>query len=227
MTYENGKVGFCECGQMASAHCARCARVLCEAHAHVLPQAPRGVSANARSRYEIAVRSTGQVCCEGCRADAGAQALQQELSAPRTQLPAHWLDRAIALHRDDSRSLAEKLADADLPDTLNATEVAREFLRRIGSQPRETVPVTLAGWLRNPEYAQGWSVDCRRTQYAPAGDSRRMSLPCLISIHAEILGPALDAAGRQGPVWWIVPEDDIELPRLVQSVAQLLILSGV
>lgn len=200
--------------------------MLCDTHARTLPPAPEGVSADAIGRFEIAIR-TGGPQCEPCRADRGSAALAQAISAPRTALPEHWLDRAIALRGDDTRSDAEKLEDADLPPSLTAKEVAQEFLRRIGQQPIERVPISPPSMLRTPEFVEGWSVDCRRTEYtAGGGDGARYPLPCLISTEGELLGPALEDGDRHGQTWWVVPESDIELARLVKGVAQLLELSA-
>lgn len=190
----------------------------------MLPDAPDGVSPDALSRFEIAIRASGALC-EGCRADIGSVALAQATNAPRQSLPEHWLDRAIALNGDQTRSDLEKLEDADLPASLTPTEVAKEFLRRIGRQPQERVPITVPKIMRAPEFVEGWSVDCRRTEYSAGGTSVRYSLPCLISTEGELLGPALEEGDRQGQTWWIVPDNDIDLSRLVTGVARLLLLS--
>jgi len=224
MSYGNGHGGVCECGQTAIESCHRCDRMLCDRHSRLLPLAPAGVSPDALSRYEIAIRGGGP-CCESCRADIGSYALAQATNVPRASLPEHWLDRAIALSSDQTRSVLEKLEDAALPVTLTATDVAREFIGRISRQPSERVPVTPPKMMRIPEYAEGWSVDCRRTEYT-AGGAGRFRLPCLISAAGELLGPALEAGDRHGPTWWVVPESDIELPMLVTGVAQLLLLSA-
>lgn len=224
MTQGNGSVGRCACGQPAIDSCSRCATLVCDTHSRLLPKAPDGISADALSRFEIAIRASG-LLCESCRADIGSQALAQAINAPRAQLPAHWLDRAMALNGDATRSDLEKIADADLPPTLTPTEVAAEFLRRIGQPPHERVPISPPKLMRPPEFVEGWSVDCRRTEYKAGGGSR-YRLPCLISTEGELLGPMLEDGDRQGQTWWIVPESDIELPRLVTSVAQLLLLSA-
>ncbi|MDP8968097.1 MAG: hypothetical protein M3N04_05815, partial [Actinomycetota bacterium] len=165
--------------------------------------------------------------CEGCRADIGSYALAQATNAPRAQLPEHWLDRAMALNGDQTRSDLEKLEDAALPSTLTARDVAHEFLRRIGQQPQKRVPISPPSIMRSPEYVEGWSVDCRRTEYVAAGGpAARYPLPCLISTEGELLGPALEEGERHGQTWWVVPESDIELPRLVRNVARLLLLSA-
>jgi hypothetical protein len=198
--------------------------MLCDTHSRLLPPAPAGVSPDALSRYEIAIRAGGPYC-EHCRADIGSVALAQATNAPRAALPEHWLDRAIALNSDQTRSDLEKLEDAALPATLTARDVAREFLSRIGQPAQERVPVTPPKMMREPDYAHGWSVDCRRTEYT-AGGSGRFRLPCLISTIGELLGPTLEDGDRHGPTWWVVPESDIELPMLVTGVAQLLLLSA-
>jgi hypothetical protein len=211
---------------MAIDSCHRCGTMVCDTHSRLLPDPPEGISPDALSRYEIAIRIGGPYC-EACRADVGSYALAQAINAPRTPLPEHWLDRAIALNGDQSRSELEKLEDADLPATLTASEVAREFLRRIGQQPLERVPITEPKIMRTPEFVEGWSVNCRRTEYTAAGGAaNRYSLPCLISTEGELLGPALEDGDRHGQTWWVVPESDIELPRLVTGVAQLLLLSA-
>lgn len=225
VSYRNGSVGMCHCGQVAIDACHRCGRMLCDTHARMLPDAPEGISPDALSRFEIAIRAGGPFC-EPCRADIGSQALAQAINTPRAPLPEHWLDRAIALNSDGTRSDLEKREDAGLPSTLTPTDVAAEFLRRIGQPPHERVPISPASIMRAPDFAEGWSVDCRRTEYK-AGDGRaRYRLPCLISTQGELLGPSLDDGERQGQTWWIVPEADIELPRLVTAVAQLLLLSA-
>ncbi len=200
--------------------------MVCDTHSRLLPDAPEGVSPNALSRYEIAIRLGGPYC-EGCRADIGSYALAQATNAPRAQLPEHWLDRAMALNGDQTRSDLEKLEDAALPSTLTARDVAHEFLRRIGQQPQKRVPISPPSIMRSPEYVEGWSVDCRRTEYVAAGGpAARYPLPCLISTEGELLGPALEEGERHGQTWWVVPESDIELPRLVRNVARLLLLSA-
>jgi hypothetical protein len=207
-------------------HCERCGRTLCDVHAAEMPPAPTGVSNDAIGRFALAVRSTDGEYCERCRSEIGRQALEQALAAPRAPLPAHWLDRAIALSGDHTRSEAEKRDDAGLPASLTATQVAEEFLRRIEKQPRESVPIGPSSWLRPPDYVSGWTVNCRRTEYTSAGaGAQRYKLPCLISVEGELLGPMLENGDRQGAMWWVVPESDIELPRLVNGVAHILVLS--
>ena len=226
VSYNNGSAGICDCGQMAINSCQRCGRAVCDRHARTLPDPPEGVSPDALSRFEIAIRASGAVC-EGCRADIGSYALAQATNAPRAQLPEHWLDRAMALNGDQTRSELEKIEDAKLPASLTPKDVAQEFLRRIGQRPQERVPITPPKVMRAPEFVEGWSVDCRRTQYTAAGGpAARYSLPCLISTEGELLGPALEEGDRHGQTWWIVPDADIELSRLVTSVAQLLLLSA-
>ena len=226
MSYGNGNVGVCSCGEMAIAACHRCGSMICDTHARLLPDAPTGISPDALSRFEIAIRAGGPYC-ESCRADIGSYALAQAINAPRAQLPEHWLDRAIALNGDQTRSELEKLEDADLPATLTPKDVAQEFLRRIGQQPSERVPISRPTLMRSPEFVEGWSVDCRRTEYSAAGGPEaRYSLPCLISTEGELLGPALEEGERHGQTWWVVPDSDIELGRLVRGVAQLLLLSA-
>ncbi|CAA9478079.1 MAG: hypothetical protein AVDCRST_MAG67-667 [uncultured Solirubrobacteraceae bacterium] len=226
VSYSNGNVGACACGQTAVDSCHRCGTMVCDTHARLLPDAPEGISADALSRFEIAIRAGGPYC-ENCRADIGSVALAKATNAPRAQLPEHWLDRAIALNGDQTRSNLEKLEDADLPATLTAKDVAAEFLRRIGQQPSERVPISPPSFMRTPEFVAGWSVDCRRTQYTAAGGPQaRYPLPCLISTEGELLGPVLEEGDRHGQTWWIVPESDIELSRLVKGVAQLLLLSA-
>ena len=200
--------------------------MVCDTHSRLLPDPPEGISPDALSRFEIAIRAGGPLC-QSCRADIGSQALAQAINAPRAQLPEHWLDRAIALNGDQTRSPLEKVEDAGLPSGLTASDVAAEFLRRIGQTPHERVPISPPSFLRTPEYAEGWSVDCRRTQYTTAAGrgGARYSLPCLIATTGELLGPTLDEGDRHGDTWWVVPESDIELSRLVTGVAQLLLLS--
>lgn len=216
---------MCHCGQVAIDACHRCGRMVCDTHSRMLPDAPEGISPDALSRYEIAIRAGGPFC-ESCRADIGSQALAQAINAPRAPLPEHWLDRAIALNSDQSRSDLEKVEDAGLPSGLTATDVAAEFLRRIAQPPHERVPISPPSLMRAPDFAEGWSVDCRRTEYTAGGGTARYRLPCLISTHGELLGPSLADNDRHGQTWWIVPESDIELSRLVTGVAQLLLLSA-
>ena len=226
MSYSNGSVGTCACGRLAIASCNRCGRTLCDEHSRTLPPAPKGISANALGRYELAIRLADGPHCEGCRADIGNYALEQVHNAPRAPLPSHWLDRAIALSGDQSRSEAEKVHDADLPPTLTAKDAEAEFLRRIERPAQERVPVSPPSIMRNPEYRQGWSVDCRRTEYTVTGPGAgRYPLPCLVSTDGDILGPALED-DKPGQTWWIVPESEIDLPRLVTGLAQLLVLSA-
>jgi hypothetical protein len=227
VSYGNGNVGVCTCGEVAIESCRRCGRMLCDTHMRTLPPAPEGISADALGRYELAIRIGGPQC-EPCRADVGSAAIAKALSAPRAPLPEHWLDRAIALNSDQTRSEAEKLEDADLPSSLTPTDVAKEFLRRIQNrQPQERVPITPPKMMRTPEFVEGWTVNCRRTEYTAAGGGgERYPLPCLISTEGELLGPALEEGDRHGQTWWIVPDSDIELPRLVTGVAQLLLLSA-
>ena len=225
MTYSNGAVGTCACGRLAIASCSRCGRTLCDEHARTLPPAPAGISANALGRFELAVRLVDGPHCEGCRADAGNYALEQSHNAPRAQLPEHWLDRAIALSGDQTRSDEEKLRDADLPGSLTAKDAAAEFLRRMERPAQERVPVSPPSLMRNPEYREGWTVECRRTEYTVTGPGAgRYRLPCLVSTDGELLGPALED-DKPGSTWWIVPEPEIELPMLVTGLAQLLVLS--
>jgi hypothetical protein len=177
-------------------------------------------------RYELAIRLADGPHCEGCRADMGNRALEQINNAPRAPLPEHWLDRAIALSGDQTRSEDEKRRDADLPGSLTAKDVAAEFLRRIERPAQEQVPVSPPSIMRTPDYREGWSVECRRTEYTVSGPGAgRYRLPCLVSVDGDLLGPALEN-DKPGPTWWIVPETEIELSMLVTSVAQLLVLSA-
>lgn len=227
MSYSNGSVATCPCGRLAIASCRRCGRTLCDEHRRTLPPAPEGISANALGRYELAIRLADGPHCEGCRADIGNYALEQINSAPRAPLPEHWLDRAIALSCDQSRSDEEKLRDAALPASLTAKDVAAEFLRRIERPAQEQVPVSPPKLMREPDYREGWSVDCRRTEYTVSGPGAgRYRLPCLVSVDGDLLGPALEEGDKPGHTWWIVPESEIELPLLVTGVALLLVLSA-
>jgi hypothetical protein len=225
MSYSNGSVGTCACGKMAVTGCERCGKAVCEAHAHEVPEAPPGVSADAAAHFSVAVRLTHGPTCQECRAQLGHQALHQVVGAPRAPLPAHWLDRAMALSSDSSRSDLEKAEDAELPAALTPTDVAEEFLRRMEQGPRERAPISESTVLRKPEYVDGWSVDCRRTEYTAAGNAGRRRLPCLISVHGELLGPVLED-DRASAQWWIVEDGDIDMPRLVSSVANILMLSA-
>ncbi len=110
---------------------------------------------------------------------------------------------------------------------MTAKDVAAEILRRIERPAQERVPVSPPSIMRNPEYREGWTVNCRRTQYTVTGHGAgRYPLPCLVSTHGDLLGPALEEGDKPGQTWWIVPESEIDLPRLVTSVAQLLVLSA-
>jgi hypothetical protein len=211
---------------MAVASCGRCGRPICDIHANTLPESPSGVSADAAGQFGVAVRTPSEPTCESCRAEIGAYALHHAVGQPRQQLPSHWLDRAIALSSDNSRSDLEKIEDAALPMSLSPTEVAREFLRRIEQPPMERVPITESTVLRKPEYVDGWGVDCRRTEYKALGSGERYRLPCLISVHGELLGPILEDGERASQTWWIVDDSDIDLARLVSGVANILMLSA-
>lgn len=227
MVPQNGSIGFCACGQMSIASCGRCNKPICEVHANELPATPSGISPDAAGHFTVAIRATHGPHCEPCRAKIGHEALKETIGAPRTPLPNHWLDRAIVLSSDSSRSALEKTEDVQLPASLTPTQVAQEFLRRMNKQPRERVPIRPSSVLRPPEYVEGWTVDCRRTEYVAEGAGAvRYSLPCLISVHGELLGPQLEDGERQSATWWIVPEVDIDLARLVSSVANILMLSA-
>lgn len=202
--------------------------LLCEAHAAKLPEPPAGLSEHALIKFAGAVRLMGGQACESCRAARGRRAISEALTATRPALPDHWLDRAIALSSDQTRSQEQRNLEGRLPPTLTAAQVAAEFLRRIDKQPRESVAVTQSTVLHRPTYAYGWKVECRRTQYThhwPDGTTERYSLPLLISLTGELLGPALEPYGTQSATWYIVPESDVDLQRMAGSVAGLLILS--
>jgi hypothetical protein len=226
MSYANGSVGFCACGRPAVASCSRCSKAICDIHSTALPDTPAGISADAAGQFGVAVRTPSAPTCEDCRAEIGQQALHFALGSPRAQLPTHWLDRAIALSSDNSRSDLEKLEDAALPSSLTPTGVAEEFLRRVEQPPVERVPISESTVLRKPEYVEGWTVDCRRTEYTALGAGNRYRLPCMISVHGELLGPTLDEGKGASAMWWIVEDSDIDLPRLVAAVANILMLSA-
>jgi hypothetical protein len=211
---------------MAVASCSRCGKSVCDVHANALPDTPSGISADAAGQFGVAVRTPSEPTCAACRAEIGAYALHHAVGAPRAPLPAHWLDRAIALSSDNSRSDLEKLEDADLPSSLTPTQVAEEFLRRMEQAPVERVPISESTLLRKPEYVEGWTVDCRRTEYTALGAGARYRLPCMISVHGELLGPTLEDGESASSMWWIVEDADIELPRLVAAVANILMLSA-
>ncbi len=225
----NGSVGTCSCGYMAVAKCQVCNVLLCDEHATKLPEPPAGVSENAMIKFAGAVRLMGGQACESCRAERGRRAISEALTAPRQDLPTHWLDRAIALSNDQTRSEEERNFDGQLPPSLTAKEIAAEFLRRIGGkEPRESVAVTDSTWLHKPEFAYGWKVECRRTEYShrwPGGTTERYPLPLLISVSGELLGPVLEDGENQSATWYIVPESEVDLQRLVSGIAGLLILS--
>src|SRR5436305_1194403 len=103
-----GNYGICECGFIAVAQCQQCGAVLCETHANALPAVPAGISAYAQGQYGRAIRCVDGVQCASCRALNGEMALAVAMGAPRAALPEHWLDRAIALHQDETRSVDEK-----------------------------------------------------------------------------------------------------------------------
>ncbi len=223
-----GSLGLCTCGYIAVARCEGCGTLLCETHAAKLPDPPPGISVNAQIKFAGAVRLMGGQACEACRAERGRRAISEALTAPRQQLPDHWLDRAIALSSDQTRSAEERNFDGQVPPTLTPSDVAGEFLRRIGKEPKEYVAVTESTILNKPEYAYGWKVDCRRTDYThhwPGGATERYPLPLMISVAGELLGPMVDDDQAQSATWYIVPESDIDLQRMVAGVAGLLILA--
>lgn len=202
--------------------------LLCERHAAELPEPPPGISENAQIKFAGAIRLMGGHACVSCRAERGRTAISQAITAPRQQLPDHWLDRAMALNNDQTRSEEERSFDGQLPPELTAAEVAREFLRRIGKDPVESVAVTESTLLHRPEYAYGWKVECRRTDYEhrwPGGASERYPLPLMIAVSGELLGPVLLDDGSQSATWYVVPESDVDLRKMVAGVAELLILS--
>ncbi len=193
-----------------------------------MPETPAGVSENAKIKFAGAVRLVGGQACESCRAERGRHAINEALSAPRAILPNHWLDKAIALSTDQTRSEQERQFDGQLPSSLTANEVAAEFLRRIGREPAEYVAVTESTILQKAEVAYGWKVECRKTDYThkwPGGASERYPLPLLISVAGELLGPIAEDGHTQSAVWYFVPETDIDLQRMVNGVAGLLILA--
>lgn len=227
-TVNHGSLGMCNCGYMAVARCEGCGVLLCETHAKQLPEPPPGVSDNARIKFAGAVRLMGGAACESCRAERGRRAISDAISAPRQSLPDHWLDRAIALNSDQTRSEEERIFDGRLPPTLTTKDITDEFLRRIGKDPKEYVAITKETLLHAPDYAYGWKVECRRTEYThrwPDGATERYSLPLLISQNGELLGPVLEDGDTQSAVWYVVPDSDVDMPRLVAGVAGLLILS--
>jgi len=67
MSYSNGSVGTCGCGQMAVAGCERCGKAVCEVHAHEVPEAPPGVSPDAAAHFSLAVRLTQGPTCQDCQ----------------------------------------------------------------------------------------------------------------------------------------------------------------
>ncbi len=231
--------GICRCGEEAVATCQRCGRPLCDAHARTLPPPPEGISEYAMGRFGIAVRLVDGACCEACRAEQGHLAVALTEQSPRKPLPEHWLDRALVLCKDPTRSDEEKAAQLRLPDSLTPSQVVAEFLRRIDAGPASRVQVDPGGWLRRPDYAYGWKVvECRRTEYTQwwpetwfdgpqrSGRSVRFALPALISTDGQLLGPALDAGESPGTSWLAVPESDIDLERLVFGVARVILLSA-
>jgi hypothetical protein len=223
-----GSLGICNCGYIAVARCEGCGSLLCDTHATELPKPPEGLSENALIKFAGAVRLMGGHACVSCRTERGRRAIYEAVNAPRAPLPDHWLDRAIALRNDQTRSEEERNVDGRLPPTLTAQEVAAEFLRRIDKEPREYVAVTESTWLHKPDFAHGWRVECRRTEYLhrwPGGATERYPLPLLISVAGELLGPELEQDESQTACWYIVPESDVDLPRMVDGVAGLLILS--
>jgi len=226
----HGSLGVCSCGYIAIARCQGCGALLCETHAKEIPESPDGLSENAQIKFAGAVRLMGGDACVSCRADCGWRAISEAISEPRAPLPSHWLDRAIALSSDRTRSEQERVFDGQLPVTLTAAEVAREFLRRMqGREPRESVAVTESTWLHRPDYAWGWKVEqCRRTEYThhwPGGASERYPLPLMISVAGELLGPVLEDGDDQSAQWFIVDESDVDLDRFVAGIAGLLILT--
>lgn len=226
-----GSLGICDCGYIAVARCDRCGTLLCETHATELPESPERLSKNAQIKFAGAVRLMGGHACVSCRAERGRRAISDAISAPRAQLPTHWLDRAVALANDQTRSAEERIFDGQLPATLTAAGVAAEFLSRMnheGKAPRESVAVTESTWLHKPDFAYGWKVECRKTEYThrwPGGATERFPLPLLISVSGELLGPILENGDTPSATWYVVPESDVDLQRLVAGVAGLLILS--
>lgn len=223
----NGSVGLCHCGYIAIGRCEGCGILLCETHTSELPEPPPGISENAQIKFAGAIRLMGGHACVSCRAERGHTAISHAIMTPRQKLPDHWLDRAIALNNDQTRSEEERSFDGQLPPELTAAEVAREFLLRIGKDPIESVAVTHSTLLHRPEYAYGWKVECRRTGYEhrwPGGATERYPLPLLISMSGELLGPVL-LDGAQSATWYVVPESEVDLKRMVAGVAELLILS--
>jgi hypothetical protein len=226
----HGSLGICACGYIASVRCQGCGALLCETHAKELPEPPPGISENAQIKFAGAIRLMGGDACASCRAERGRSAISEALAAPRRPLPNHWLDRAVALANDQTRSEQERSFDGQLPPSLTANEIAAEFLRRMGGkEARESVAVTDATWLHKAEMAYGWKIDaCRRTDYShqwPGGATERYAMPVMIAVSGELLGPILEDDNTQSATWYVVPESDVDLDRLVAGIAELLILS--
>ncbi|MDX6692392.1 MAG: hypothetical protein QOG15_3849 [Solirubrobacteraceae bacterium] len=188
------------------------------------------MSEYAAIQFARAVRLVGGLECESCRAEKGRVALQQAINAPAEPLPDHWLDRAIALRTDQTRSADEKLADGQLPGSLSVADIVQEFLRRIDKQPHERAQVIPGTLLHRPEFAEGWKVYCLReefTQQYPDGSTQRHPLPLLVTPDADVLAPPKDANQQNlmSSTWEPVYDHEIDLDLLVNGVANILVLS--
>jgi len=222
--------GFCACGCIAAATCNSCGTPLCEEHSRSYPETPEGVSQYAAAKFAGAVRLVGGVECESCRAEKGRLALQEAKNEPAEPLPDHWLDRAIALHTDQTRSPDEKRAESEPPPHLTASEVIAEFLRRIDKEPRERAQVTRGTLLHKPEFVEGWKVHCGTDEYTQQyadGSSERHPLPVIVTPGAELLGPpdGADEQNLMASTWEPVYENEIDLELLVNGVANILVMA--
>jgi hypothetical protein len=223
-------VGFCSCGCIATASCNACGTPLCHEHARTYPETPQGVSEYAQIEFARAVRLVGGIECESCRAEKGRLALERAVHVPLEPLPDHWLDRAIALRTDQTRSPDEKSDHGGLPMNLSSADVIAEFVRRIDKAPAERAKILEGGLFSKPEYVHGWKINCQRREYTqryPDGSTERHPLPVLLTPEREILGPPDDADEQNlvSSVWGPVYENEIDLTLLVSGCASILMLS--
>ena len=223
-------VGFCACGCIAEASCKACGTPLCEEHARTYPETPGGVSDYAAMQFASAVRLVGGIECESCRAERGRIALQLAVNAPPEPLPDHWLDRAITLRTDQTRSEDEKRIDGELPLNLTAADIVGEFLRRIDKEPHERAQVAPGSLFHKAEFVHGWKVHCLRGEYTqqyPDGSSERHPLPVIVTPEADLLGPpdVADEGNLMAATWEPVNESEIDLGLLVTGVADILVMS--
>lgn len=226
---------YCACGTAAEARCTVCGGHLCGLHVRgrllhdaAFRQERFAWPDDARRAFDTAWGDYDTVCCEPCRETRARSALAIAQSMPKPALPGHYLDRAVALVTDGTRTFQERAMLGRPPETLTVDDLVSDFITRATSLIPLTTTTLYRGGLRGDKDMRVWEFrNARRTRQDYTWDPPVSDVPG--GSGTLVLGLYLTPAGeRYGPEGFKehgrarvrkVPDEDVSLPGFCAEMA--------